>query len=247
MIKSYIKTALRNITKNKTTSLINISGLALGITCFIIIGLYVFSELSFDKYHSKADRIFRIGLSLKLNDIIYNEATLQFPAAKVLTEDYPEIEKVVRFYTTQTPLIKYGDKKFIEEKFFFADNSVFDVFDINITKGSAKAALNIPNSIAISESMALKYFGNEEPLGKTITYQNQNDFEVAAVFEDIPSNSHFRFDFLASMEYMIGFWNTYLGVDGRHNNWYWNGAWIYVLMNEKEAAEKFANKTPLHC
>ena len=244
MIKSYIKTAFRNIRKNKTTSLINISGLALGITCFIIIGLYVFSELSFDKYHSKADRIFRIGLSLKLNDIIYNEATLQFPAAKVLTEDYPEIEKVVRFYTTQTPLIKYGDKKFIEEKFFFADNSVFDVFDINITKGSAKAALNIPNSIAISESMALKYFGNEEPLGKTITYQNQNDFEVAAVFEDIPSNSHFRFDFLASMEYMIGFWNTYLGVDGRHNNWYWNGAWIYVLMNEKEAAEKFANKTP---
>ncbi|OGU36188.1 MAG: hypothetical protein A2068_08260 [Ignavibacteria bacterium GWB2_35_6b] len=244
MIKSYIKTAFRNIRKNKTTSFINISGLALGITCFIIIGLYVFSELSFDKYHSKADRIFRIGLSLKLNDIIYNEATLQFPAAKVLTEDYPEIEKVVRFYTTQTPLIKYGDKKFIEEKFFFADNSVFDVFDINITKGSAKAALNIPNSIAISESMALKYFGNEEPLGKTITYQNQNDFEVAAVFEDIPSNSHFRFDFLASMEYMIGFWNTYLGVDGRHNNWYWNGAWIYVLMNEKEAAEKFANKTP---
>lgn len=245
MIKSYIKTAFRNIKKNRGTSFLNISGLALGITCFVIIGLFVFSELSFDKYHSKADRIYRVALSLKLNDITYNEAALQFPAANAFKEDYPEVENTVRFYKQfERALVKYGDKKFSEERFFFADQTVFEVFDFKIIKGNSASALYNPNSVAISESMALKYFGKENPIGKTINYQNQNDFTVSAVYKDMPQNSHAHFDFLVSMDFLINYWNSVNGVDGRHNNWYWNGAWTYVLLNQKESAEKFANAMP---
>lgn len=245
MIKSYIKTAFRNIKKNRGTSFLNISGLALGITCFIIIGLYVYSELSFDKYHSKADRIYRVALSLKLNDITYNEAALQFPAANAFKENYPEVENTVRIYKQfDRTLVKYGDKKFSEEKFFFADQTIFNVFDFEIINGNSNNALTKPNSVAISESMALKYFGTENPIGKTINYQNQTDFTVSAVYKDMPPYSHAHFDFLVSMDFIINYWNSVNGVDGRHNNWYWNGAWTYVLLNQKESAEKFASAMP---
>lgn len=245
MIKNYIKTALRNISKNRISSFINISGLALGITSFIIIGVYVYNELSFDEYHSKSERIFRAGLSLNLNGITYNEASLQFPASKIFADEYPEVKASVRIYKDQEfTLIKYGDKKFTEEKFFFADPNIFQVFDITNLKGDPVNALSDPNAIIISESTAQKYFGDSDPIGKILNYENQSDFKVAGVFRDIPINSHFHFDFLASLDYMIDYWNNTIGADGRHNNWYWNGAWTYLLFNSKEAADNFTGSMP---
>lgn len=245
MIKNYIKTAFRNIRKNKISSFLNIAGLAIGLTCFIIIGIYIFNELSFDRNNSKLERIFRVGLSLKLNDIEYNEASLQFPAANALIEDYPDVEEAARLYKElDFPLLKYGNNKFTEVNFFFADKAIFNVFDFKFVSGNSGKALLKPNQIAISETIAKKYFDDENPIGKTITYQNSDEFEISAVFKDLPANSHFHSDFIAPMSFILNYWDKTLGTNGRHNNWYWNGTWTYVLLNEKVSAENLKKKIP---
>lgn len=245
MLKNYLKIALRNLKKNAIYSSINIAGLAAGMACCILITLYVLHELSYDKFHQNADRIFRVRLDLDLNGVLYREPSIPFPAAQTLAHDFPEVEQAVRIYRNDDfPLLEIGDRKFIEERFFFADAAVFEMFDFPLIKGEAKTALSEPNSIVLTEDMARKYFGEAEPLGQTLRYQKQFDLKVTGVMKNVPNNAHFKFDFLAPLQFQLNLWESQAGPSGRHNHWFWTGAWTYLLLPEARAAQSLTEKFP---
>jgi putative ABC transport system permease protein len=245
MFKNYLKTALRNLKKNAVYSSINVAGLAVGMACCILIMLYVLREISFDKFHRQADRIFRVRYELNLNDILYQEASIPFPAAETFIRDFPEVVHAVRFYKNgDFPLIEIGDRKFTEERFFFADPAVFEVFDFPLLKGDPGTALREPNSVVISEAMAQKYFGEADPLGQTLRYQKQFGLKVTGVAKNIPGNAHFKFDFLTPLEFQLSLWESQTGPHGREKQWIWTGSWTYLLLSGPEAAKSLAAKLP---
>ncbi len=245
MFKNYLKIALRNLKKNAVYSSINIAGLAAGMACCILITLYVLHELGYDKFHQRAERIFRVRLNLDLNGVLYQEPSIPFPAAEALARDFPEVERAMRFYRNDDfPLIEIGDRKFIEERFFFADAAVFEMFDFPLRKGEAKTVFSEPNSVVLSEDMARKYFGEADPLGQTLRYQKQVDLKVTGVAKNVPHNAHFKFDFLAPLQFQLNLWESQSGPSGRHNQWFWTGAWTYLLLPDAHAAQSLAAKFP---
>lgn len=199
MLKNYIKIALRNLLRNKLYSILNIIGLAIGIACCILILLYVQDELSFDRFHEKADRIYRVSTYFALKDRIMNFATTAHVQGSMFKEGYPEVEDYVRFndYGSRR-VIRYKDKTFTEEKFIWVDNSIFDVFSFKLIKGNPKDALVKPNTVVITEEMAEKYFGNEDPIGKNLRVHSDTLYMVTGVIENVPKTSHIRPDFFAS-------------------------------------------------
>ncbi|HSP88213.1 MAG TPA: ABC transporter permease, partial [Ignavibacteriaceae bacterium] len=168
MISIYIKIALRNLVRFKAFSAINIIGLAVGMACCILILLYVFDELSYDRFHAKADRIYRITVDGALGDNEFVAAVSPPTLMKTLIQDYPEVEATTRFKTFGFPVLRYGDKVFSEEKFYWVDSSFFDVFTVEFVRGNPKTALIQPEAVVLTERMAKKYFGNEDPVGKLI-------------------------------------------------------------------------------
>lgn len=199
MIKNYFLIAIRNLKKYKGYSLINILGLSIGIACCVIIMLYVRNEISFDEYHEKADRIYRIEYSERFGENeIYNVRT---PAhwGPALKNDYPAIENFVRLKPPRSRwMVKYEDRLFFEKGFVFADSTIFSVFDFELVRGNPKDVLEAPNTVVLTEEMAQKYFGSEDPIGKTILLDNKHIITVTGIMKQIPRNSHFDFDFLAS-------------------------------------------------
>ena len=209
MFRNYLKIAWRNLLRNKTFSFINISGLAIGLSCFLLIALYVLDELSFDRYNAKADDIYRINA-----DIRFGGAELRLPftadqMGELMKKDYPQVEQYTRIYTSSGPkLIKKGNAYINEQKVAHVDSTFFDVFTFPAIVGDTKTALNDPNTVVITESTAKKYFpqesarGYSEIIGKTIETNDDNHlaYKVTAVIGDIPHNSHFNFDFLFSMK-----------------------------------------------
>ncbi len=244
MFKSYLKIAMRNLKKNSPYSFINIAGLAVGMACCILITLYVVNELRYDKFHRHAERIFRVKIELDLNGILYKEASIQFPAAEAFLRDFPEVENMVRFYRDEPPLIQIGDRKFTEEKFFFADPAVFEVFDFPLVKGDAATAFNEPNSVVLTEATAQKYFGEADPLGQVLRYQNSFDLKVTGVTKNVPQNAHFKFDFLAPMQFQLNLWEGPASIGGREKQWYWTGCWTYLLLSDENAAPSLTAKLP---
>lgn len=199
MLKNYIKIALRNLRRNKLYSVLNITGLAIGITCCILILLYVQDELNYDRFHEKADRIYRATTHFVLKDRVMNFASTAHVQGPMFKEEYPEVENYVRFnsYGSRS-MIRYEDITYAEEKFIWVDNSVFDVFSFNLIKGNPKEALTKPNTVVITEDIAEKYFGTEDPIGKNLRIHNDELYMVTGIVENIPANSHIRPDFLAS-------------------------------------------------
>lgn len=201
MFRSYLKVAFRSMLRNKGFTAINIFGLAIGMACSLLIFLYISDEKSYDRFHKDSDRIYRI-----VKDFINDDgsripdATTPAALSPALMREVPEIEKIARVLPNwgATWLVKYGDKKIIEEKLWRVDSSFFDVFTIQFIKGNKKTALENTRSIVLSESAAKRYFGNEDPIGKTLTLQPGEDMMVSAVFKDIPTNSHFHVDILLS-------------------------------------------------
>jgi putative ABC transport system permease protein len=199
MFKNYIKTAVRNIRRNKLYSLLNIVGLSIGVACCLMILLYVQNELSYDRFHAKADRIYRVNTIIDLKDRHMNFASTAHVQGPMLKEEFPEIENYVRFnYYGSRRVIQYNDRSFTEEKFIWVDNSIFDVFSFKLLKGSPEDALVEPNTVVITEEMAQKYFGKEDPIGKNLLVHNETLYMVTGVMENIPMNAHFRPDFFAS-------------------------------------------------
>ena len=199
MLKNYLAIALRNIRKHKAYSFINISGLAIGLACFLLIMLYVQDELSFDRYHENADNIYRIAVDIQANEGLQQNAQTPPVWPTYLLADHPEIVNAVRFKPPrQKWMVNYGTRHFTEKGWTFADSSVFDVFNFPLVQGNPKSALTVPFTVVLSEAMAKKYFGDEDPMGKIITIDNQYDFAITGIMKNMPVNSHFHADFFAS-------------------------------------------------
>ena len=198
MFKNLFIVAIRNIFKEKIYSAINILGLTIGITCSMFLLLYILDELSYDRYHTKADKIYRIVSNIKETDNAFTWAVAQIPLADELRDNYPEVENAVRFFGTGRNLFKNGELQFYEEEFYLADSTVFDMFDYEFISGDRNTALDMPFSIVITESIVKKYFGSEDPMGKSIQNQQNEEYKVTGIIKDVPENSHFRFDALQS-------------------------------------------------
>jgi putative ABC transport system permease protein len=203
MIKNYFKIAWRNLWKYKGFSAINIIGLALGLACFIMIALYVTDELSYDRYHDKANRIYRIHSDIRFGGTEMNMAESADPMGAALKKDYPQVEEFARLYTNEgAKLFKKGNQYINEERVTYADSTLFNVFTFPAIAGNTQTALNEPNTVVITESTAKKYFNTvENAPGKMMECNDDNKpvYKVTAVIKDIPKNSHFNFDFFLSM------------------------------------------------
>ena len=211
MLKNLIKTAGRHILKHFGYSILNILGLTLGISSALFLVIYVADEVSYDHYHEKGDRIYRVSSRITEPDDQFTWIFAQIPFGPQLVHDYPEVQSFVRFIPMPRSLYKYEDKEFNEENFFYVDSTLFDIFTYEVIKGDVQSALIEPNKIILTEKIATRYFGSTDPLGKTLT-AGTNTFEVSAVIKDIPSNSHFRFDAVASRNNLpkqLGSWGNF--------------------------------------
>jgi len=206
MLNNYFRTGLRSILRHKGYSALNMMGLAVGLAVCILIFLWVQDELSYDRFHVNADRIFRL---IEFEDLSSGEVlvfTQQGPElAAALKSDFPEIEESTRFYTLRNRLVRFGDRQFYENGFAFADPQFLAMFTFPLTKGDPLQALADPSSIVLSERMAKKYFDRQDPIGKILHVDNQMDFVITGILENIPSNSHLQFDYLVPFENMKHF------------------------------------------
>lgn len=229
MINYYFLIAWRNLIRNKFFSLINISGLAVGICSVFIIYMFIQTEYSYDKFHKNVNKIYRITLSTGGSSDKQFSAMNYGTVAPALKADFPEVEEFTRLYkssllfTTATLVYNSKDKSpigFNEANIYFADSTFFDVFSFPLIEGSSKSALKARGSIVMTSSMARKYFGNENALGKNLKL-NWMNLTVTGVLADIPENSHLKFDFLISSSSFV-----------REFSWYWPEFYNYVLLKE---------------
>jgi putative ABC transport system permease protein len=197
MIKNYLTIALRSLRRNKLHASINIIGLAIGMTCCILITLFVQFELGYDRKNKDANRIYRMAINLEAN----NWAISAFPIGALLKQNFAEIEKFTRIKPADIFVLNAASDIKNKEKIFFADSSVFDVLDIKLTKGDPTTALAEINSIVLTEEKARSYFGDEDPLGKTLTLLNdKKEYKVTGIFEPLPSNSHVHMQVMVSSD-----------------------------------------------
>ncbi|MFC1564230.1 ABC transporter permease [candidate division KSB1 bacterium] len=200
MFRNYLKITLRNVRKHKGYSFLNIIGLAVGIAVCILIFSYINLELNFDGFHQNSDRIYRLVLKANFAGQSINIASSSAPAAKALKADYPEVVDAARFNIAERMAVKYRQKAFFEDRMYYADNSVFDIFTFPVIKGDDQTPLIRPYTVVITEDAAKKYFGEEDPVGKILNFNNADEFEVTAVIKNVPANSHLVFDMLMSFE-----------------------------------------------
>jgi putative ABC transport system permease protein len=208
MLQNYLKIAYRNLLRHKGYTFLNIAGLAVGLACCLLIAAYVRDELSFDRYHEHANRIYRVLHASRSADSPESLSPLtpeeyqvwgNAPVGAALLADFPEVEKVVQFSGPLNVLVQHGEKRFQEENLFFMDSTVFDVFSWKLLSGNPPKALVAPFSIVLTRSTAQKYFGDRNPIGQILTLENIRQYTVTGVMEDVPPNSHFTFDGLLSM------------------------------------------------
>jgi putative ABC transport system permease protein len=224
MFKNYLKIAARNLLKHKAYSLINVAGLAIGMTCCILILLYVQHELSYDRHHEKAGRIYRVAADIKFGGNHFQMAVAPAPMAEALARDFPEVESAARFRNYGSSLVKKaGDQNFKEERVIYADNAIFDLFTIPLLAGDPRSALTAPDAVVISASTAKKYFGDADAVGQSLIFDNADAYKVTGVFADVPDNSHFHFDFIVSL---------LISDESRNNSWLSNNFTTYLLLKE---------------
>ncbi len=233
MLRNYIKIAIRNLLKHKTYSLINILGLSVGLAACLLIVIYVLDELQYDKYHTDADRIYRATIAARINGKELNATNTCTPLAATLAREIPEVEASTRFHHAGNFTIRLGDKIFNEEKFLHADSSVFRVFTIPLIQGNSEKALTEPFSVIISEKMAEKYFGKDDPMGKVLNTDGRVDYKITGVFKNVPPQSHIHYDFLASFNSR---------EESRDDEWLSNNNWTYVKLKDANSFESFQSK-----
>ncbi len=238
MFKNYLKIALRNLIKNKVYSLVNILGLVIGLTCGIIIIVYVLYELSYDRFHKNAENIYRLGRETSTAERIIREPLSSAPTAMALMQDFPEVANVVRFGNRGKMIVKHSDKQFYEKNIYYVDSSVFDIFTFPMISGDPKTALVKPYSVVITENIATKYFGDEDPIGKVLRFNNKNDYLVTGIMKNVPENSHHKIDMLCSIE------TLYAQEVPDLNNWLAFDYFTYVLLKDKTDYNKLEQKFP---
>ncbi len=237
MLKNYIKITLRNLLKHRVFTLINVSGLMLGLTVCLIIFLYVRQELSYDNFHSNSENTYRVLRIGDLNDEKYLIGVTSAPYAEALLNDFPQdIVSATRVFNV-SGLVSHGeDKNFIENRLFLADSNFLETFNFPLEKGDKSSALSLPNSIILTQKSAEKYFGTEDPLNQTITLDNQLDFIVTGVFEENSNRSHLKFDFVAN-------WAPLREI-GWMSNWWSNGLYTYITLDESADPESLKAQFP---
>lgn len=231
MVKSYLKLTLRNILKYKGNSFINIFGLSVGITCCLLLLLWIQDEFSYDRYHENVDRIYRVISQYEVDGKLRRSATTSSPLAPAFINEFPEVEKAVRLGENGF-LICYKDKCFFE-RIFFSDPEIFNVFNIPLIQGDPKSVLQEPYSIIISEKMRKKYFSQEDPIGEILNIDKWHALKITGVFKNIPHNSHFRFDFL-------GNFSDYVGKNS--DKWGVSNYYTYILISRESSLDKFKAK-----
>ncbi len=229
MIKNYFKAALRNMRLHKGFSFITILGFAAGLACCILITLYTIDQLGFDRHHAKADRIYRVGIQAALNSNTFHGPVSCAPLAETMKLELPEVEAVTRFLggSRGAPVVRYRDKIFSEERFYWADPTFFDVFSTPFIKGDPRTALSQANNVVLTRSMAQKYFGSEDPLGKTINTDSRRDLVVTGVVPDVPRQSHFHYDFIGPLS-IFG--------NSRSPSWIGNNFYTYLVLRPDATA-----------
>jgi len=238
MIKNYIKTALRNLRRHKGYAFINIAGLAIGMACCLLITFFVLYQLSYDKYHNNADRIYRLCSDAQLGGKIMQMPLSNEPIGPVLERDYPEVLSAARLKWRSRIPIKYQDQLFYEEGVFWADNSIFEVFTFPMISGDPRNALDRAYTVVLTRSLAEKYFGNQEPVGKILKLNNREDYTVTGVVEDVPDNSHFTFSMLCSFE------TLYASGREERDTWFNFNLYTYVLLPENYDKTQLEAKFP---
>ncbi|GAB3025383.1 ABC transporter permease [Spirosoma pulveris] len=198
MLLNYLKIAWRNLRKDKFYSLINILGLTIGVTCGLLLLLYVTDELSYDRYHANASQIYRVVSHITEPDKVNRWSSTQPPLVKTLKQDYPFIKNYVRFFPYGRVMFRQGEKRFYEDNIYAADSTVFDVFSYKFIEGDAKTALDQPGSVVLTQKAAQKFFGSGTALGQSLQTNDTTFYKVTGVLEDVPKNSQFTFNALLS-------------------------------------------------
>jgi putative ABC transport system permease protein len=196
MLKNYLKVILRNIRKHKGYSFINITGLAIGMACCLLISIWVLDELSYDRFHANASYLYRIEEDQQYSGRLFHVSVTPHPLGPALIEEIPEIVDATRYVWSGGLLFRYGEKAFFEYDVRAVDPSFFQMFTFPLVKGDKDRAMDSPYSLIINEDIAEKYFGQEEPLGKVFTINNTHEFTVSGVIKNVPHNSTFQFEVL---------------------------------------------------
>ena len=239
MFRNYLKIAFRNLKKYKAYSFINIFGLASGLMCSIFVGIYVFNEISYDTFHDKYDRIYRVYAKARIDNRTLETLGTSAPLARTLKQEYPEILQALRVSDYRdTPsrkaIVRLEEKTFEENNVYAADSNFFDVFTFPLIEGDPHSVLAQPHSVVLTEATAMKYFGSDNPMGKTLTIDGK-DCQVTGLAEDVPINSHFHFDFLVSC--LTFEWGT--GTE-----WPSSRCLTYVVLGKNQAPEALEAKFP---
>ncbi len=236
MMLNYFKIAFRSLRRNKGFSAINMLGLSIGLATCMVIMVFIFHELSFDRYNTKADQIVRVVFIGAVQGEKMIEPHVMPPVAQTLKADFPEVEEATRLRNAGSPLVSYGGKTFREDGFAYVDSNFFDVFTLPVISGNPKKALALPQSVVITKETAKKYFGNEDPLGKIIEIKSWNkSFTVTGIIEEVPQASHFHFSFFASMTGL---------EEAKQNSWMSSEFFTYLVLPEGYNHKKLEAKMP---
>jgi putative ABC transport system permease protein len=244
MIRNFIITALRNITRNKFYAILNILGLSVGIAAFIFILLFIRDEMTYDKYNSKHDRIIRIESDFNISNKHDRFAIVPVPMGPAFKIEFPEVDKFVRLTDVGNTLIRYKDIENYEEDFGFADSTLFEIFDFEFLLGTPEKALTEPFTLVISDKIAKKYFGEANPVGEMLNTGSGHSYKVTAVVKELPTNTHLRFDAYLSATSL----QELIGAE-RFNNMdpisFWNiGVYTYLLLKENSSMESIYARFP---
>ena len=238
MLRNYLLLTIRNLILHRGYFIINLLGLTVGITSFILIVLWIKAETSYDKFHKNARNIYRVDYLLYEEGILeQHSASGSAAIGKEIKNMFPEVEKYTRFTRTES-LVKYGDKTFKERNILYAQSSFFDLFSFPLAEGSPDSTLLAINHAVITEETARKYFGNENPVGKMITIDGASDFEVAGIVKSLPGNTHLKFDILLSYENLIKISRSW------DNSWVSERVYSYILLTPGADAEALQTKLP---
>jgi putative ABC transport system permease protein len=239
MIKNYFKVAFRNLLRNKGYTLITLASLAVGITACLLSVLYIQDELSYDRYNDRAGRIHRITCRLVREGMEVDIVGAGYPAAEAIMAEFPEVENAVRFREEGSAKVEIAGSVFRESKVIYSDPSFFDVFSVPLLQGDRTSALAAPRSVALSQTTAKKYFGNADPVGRVLRVDDKQEWRISGVFADIPRQSHFHFDLIASLSTLD------MDRDPSLRAWLGFNFQTYLLLREGTSPASLEAKLPL--